>query len=324
MNVAEPDRRPRDLFAKHARRGHARRTAGLAAVLVAALLLASHARAADWADKRVSGPFVCRADFRLDEYDGLFVELAQLQTDLSQALAVEPAHEPVELYLFQSEQSYRTYLQVRLPQVPYRRALFVKGKGPGKVFAYKSKALPVDVRPRRDARPLALRLADGAAVARRGAGRILRGARGQPSLWQFLSEMGPHGRPRGPHPAACAVGSQAGRVGDECHRLSTRLGLDALLAARPARAHDELVRFLADIHDSTPPGRLSERLEQRCQGWTNAWCSTSRRGRSRPASGRGEVSTGLKMGSSQSISATRGFARGTRTNVRFGKSKTVR
>ena len=91
MNVAEPDRRPRDLFAKHARRGHARRTSGLAAVLVAALLLAAQAGAADWADKRVSGPFVCRADFRLDEYDGLFVELAQLQTDLSHA---SPSNRP--------------------------------------------------------------------------------------------------------------------------------------------------------------------------------------------------------------------------------------
>ena len=63
--------------------------------------LVSQAVAADWADKRVSGPFICRADFRLDEYDALFVELAQLQTDLSQALGVEPAREPVELYLFQ-------------------------------------------------------------------------------------------------------------------------------------------------------------------------------------------------------------------------------
>ena len=135
--------------AEHAGRGALGRSlAGLAAGALLADTRRWHraAGAADWADERVSGPFVCRADFRLDEYDGLFVELAQLQIDLSHALGVEPAREPVELYLFQTEQAYRTFLQVRLPQVPYRRALFVKGRGPGKVFAYKSKALPVDVR----------------------------------------------------------------------------------------------------------------------------------------------------------------------------------
>ena len=34
----------------------------------------------------------------------------------------------------------------------------------------------------------------------------------------------------------------------------------------PPEAHDELVRFLADIHNSTPPGQLSVRLEQRLPG----------------------------------------------------------
>jgi hypothetical protein len=31
-------------------------------------------------------------------------------------------------------------------------------------------------------------------------------------------------------------------------------------------AHDELIRFLADIRSNAPPGKLSERLEHRLNG----------------------------------------------------------
>jgi hypothetical protein len=238
-------------------------------VLVAAIvycLLAAPLRAADWADKRTSGPFVARADFRLDEYDGLFVELAQLQTDLSQSLGVEPAREAVELYLFQSEHSYRQYLQARLPQVPYRRALFVKGRGPGKVLAYRSKALPVDVR-------------------HEGTHGLLHASLPMVPLWldEGLAEYFEV-------PASTRAYGNAYlkwvrmdvRVGhiqrlvqlEEKRDVSEMNATDYqhawawthFLLHGPPEAHDELVKFLADIHDSTPPGRLSVRLEQRLPG----------------------------------------------------------
>jgi Protein of unknown function (DUF1570) len=228
--------------------------------------LASRASAADWADQRISGPFVCRSDFRLDEYDGLFVELGQLQTDLSQALGVEPAHESVELYLFQTEFSYRNYLQVRLPQVPYRRALFVKGRGPGKVFAYRSKELPVDVR-------------------HEGTHGLLHAALPMVPLWldeglaEYFEVSANKRQFANPHLKWTRLDLTMSHVTKlevlEAKRdVSEMNGTDYrhawawthFLIHGPPEAHDELVKFLADIQSSTPPGRLSERLERRLPG----------------------------------------------------------
>ena len=86
-----------------------------------------------------AGPLFAGRIFRWRSIEGLFAELAQLQQDLTRTLAVPAAKQSVEVYLFRNEQTYRTYLEARLPQVPYRRALFVKGSGPGRIFAYKSK-----------------------------------------------------------------------------------------------------------------------------------------------------------------------------------------
>ncbi|HEX4142110.1 MAG TPA: DUF1570 domain-containing protein [Pirellulales bacterium] len=243
-----------------------------------AALLAGAAGAADWADQRLSGPFVCRADFRLDEYDTLFVELAQLQVDLSLALDVEQAREPVELYLFQTEYNYRTFLQARLPQVPYRRALFVKGRGPGKVFAYKSKALPVDVR-------------------HEGTHGLLHAALPMVPLWldEGLAEYFEVPAANRAYGNAYLkwVRAEAASPIDRIPQLDVPVGrlqkLAQLEAKRdisemnatdyrhawawthfllhgPPEAHDELVKFLADIRNSTPPGQLSVRLERRLPG----------------------------------------------------------
>ncbi len=198
-------------------------------------LLAAWRAAADWADQRVSGPFIARADFRLDEYDALFVDLAQLQNDLSHVLAVDAAREPVELYLFQTQHAYRTFLEARLPQVPYRRALFVKGRGPGKVFAYKSKDLPVDVR-------------------HEGTHGLLHAALPMVPLWldeglaEYFEVPAASRAYANPHlfwtradvrlthiTPLTHLEAKRDVAGDERHRLSTRLGLDPLFDPRAAR-----------------------------------------------------------------------------------------
>ena len=48
-----------------------------------------------WIDQRSAGPFMCRANFRMSDYDGLFGELAQLQLDLTRTLGVQATREPV-------------------------------------------------------------------------------------------------------------------------------------------------------------------------------------------------------------------------------------
>ena len=94
----------------------------------------------------MAGPFLCRGDFPLGGLDGLVAELAQLQGDLCHWLDIPPGHETVEIYLFRDESSYRRYLRTYFPQIPYRRALYVKCGGPGMVFAFRSKDIETDLR----------------------------------------------------------------------------------------------------------------------------------------------------------------------------------
>jgi hypothetical protein len=104
-------------------------------------------QAGDWANQRVVGPVVCRADFSLAPYEGVLTEVAALQHELERTLALPVAREPVEVYLFRNEQQYAEYLRHRYPQAPYRRAMFVKASGsPGQVFVFGGKELSVDLR----------------------------------------------------------------------------------------------------------------------------------------------------------------------------------
>ncbi|KKK71132.1 hypothetical protein LCGC14_2917030, partial [marine sediment metagenome] len=107
---------------------------------------ASESPASRWVDQRVSGPFICQAEFSLSRLDGILRELAQLQDDLVRCLGVPPAEEPIELYFFRDKWSYSAYLKKHLPDVPYRRALYVKNDGRGRVYAYRSSQFEIDVR----------------------------------------------------------------------------------------------------------------------------------------------------------------------------------
>ncbi len=97
-------------------------------------------------DHRAIGPFDCRADFSLAPHEPLLAELGRLPTDVSRALSVAPSAEPIELYLFRDRHSYRAFLNTQFPRVPYRRALYIKGSGPGKVMAYRHREMDIDVR----------------------------------------------------------------------------------------------------------------------------------------------------------------------------------
>jgi hypothetical protein len=101
---------------------------------------------AAWVDQQSFGPLVCRAEFPLSEIQPLVAQLQQLQADLVEGLAVPAAEEPIELYLFSGKRTYDQYLARHLPKVTYRRALYVKEGGPGRVFAYRGPHFEVDLR----------------------------------------------------------------------------------------------------------------------------------------------------------------------------------
>ena len=102
--------------------------------------------AADWPDTRTAGPFVCRADFPLQDIEPLLNELSQLQIDLVQALGISPAKEIIQVYLFHDRQTYDRYLKQHFPNVPFRRAVYIKDGGQGRVFAFRSPQFEIDLR----------------------------------------------------------------------------------------------------------------------------------------------------------------------------------
>jgi hypothetical protein len=240
-----------------------RRTALLA---IAAPFWAGQAWAAGWADERNSPPFLCHADFPLGEYESLFAELAQLQQDLSRTLSVPGAREPVEVFLFRNEQSYRRYLETRLPQVPYRRALFVKGSGPGKVYAYQSKDLAVDVR-------------------HESTHGLLHSVLPMVPLWldeglaEYFEVPEDQRAFANPHLKWIRLDARLGRI-PKLAQIEAKRDLAEMTSADyrhawawthfmlhgPTEAREELVKFLGDIRANNPPGKLSERLERRLPG----------------------------------------------------------
>ena len=111
-----------------------------------AATFATPSPAADWTDCRVAGPLVCRADFSLTPYEPLLAELAQLQLDLVRQLGIPPAAEPIEVYLFHDQATYARYVSRCVPGAPYRRAIYAKGRGPGRVFAYRGEQFETDLR----------------------------------------------------------------------------------------------------------------------------------------------------------------------------------
>lgn len=112
----------------------------------AMMVTAPAAAAEPWLDTRQVGPFVCQATFPLREYDPLLSQLPDLERQIDRSLGLPPAHEPLYVYLFSDAKSHREYLKQHFPDVPYRRALFVKDGGLAAVYAYRHDQLDVDLR----------------------------------------------------------------------------------------------------------------------------------------------------------------------------------
>ncbi len=220
-------------------------------------------RAAGWADQRSNHTLICRANFSLAGYEPLLGELGQVQNGLHELLQIEPPKEPIELYLFKDKRSYQQYLQQRFPQVPDRRALFIKGAGPGKVFVYRSDELPIDVR-------------------HESTHALLHATLPLVPLWldEGLAEyfeVPPKERTnRKKYLSELRRNLLIGRA-PRLEVLESRRDLNQMSAADyrdawawvhfmlhgPPEARQELIAYLADIQAGTPPGYLSQRLAAR-------------------------------------------------------------
>lgn len=102
--------------------------------------------AARWPFEWQHGDFVVHADFDVRSRAEMMDELQRLRTDLKSMLGIGVASETVHLILFATSTAYRGYLRKHFPEIPDRRALFIKRRGPGIVFAYDSREMAVDLR----------------------------------------------------------------------------------------------------------------------------------------------------------------------------------
>lgn len=238
----------------------------VAVALLALALVDGASAASQWIDQRSAGSFVVLSEFPLGPYEVLFKELTMLQDDLIAMLKVPPAKETVEIYLFKNEASYRAYLRERYPDVPYRKAMFIKGKGPGRVFTYLSKELATNLR-------------------HEGTHALLHAALPMVPLWldEGLAEYFevPVGQRTvgNPHLGKEVWSSRLGiptrlTTLEEKRDIADMSATDYrhawawvhfLLHSSP-EAHEELIAYFADIQANTPPGLLSERLEKKLPG----------------------------------------------------------
>lgn len=130
------------------------RRAWLAAAAVAGPLaslcgpVTSAARGATerWPFERQLGSVTVHADHSLASSPELLDEIVQLHPQLDALLPLPTPSESVHLLLFRQKATYQTYLKQYYPRVPYRRALYVKERGPGIVFTYHHSELETDLR----------------------------------------------------------------------------------------------------------------------------------------------------------------------------------
>jgi hypothetical protein len=99
-----------------------------------------------WFDERELGPVHVHADFSLAPHTALLTEVTRLQADLRASLELPPVRDPIHMFLFERKPVYLAYLREYFPRVPYRRALFIKERGPGMVLAFRSPEFEVDLR----------------------------------------------------------------------------------------------------------------------------------------------------------------------------------
>lgn len=233
------------------------------ALLACLWATADRASAAGWPDERAAGPFVCHADFSLAQQQPLLDELAALQRDMQAILGVGESREVVHLFLFEQKTTYQAYMKQHFPRVPARRALYIKGRGPGMVFAHQGLDFDEDVR-------------------HESTHALLHATLAHVPLWldEGLAEYFevPHEkRPAGnPHLATVRTMISVGQL-PEFEALEGLDNLDEMgreeyrdawawvhfMLHGPPEAHEELVRYLQDLQSDADVGRLSDRLRRR-------------------------------------------------------------
>jgi len=110
------------------------------------LLTGGPAFGQQWPDERSEGPFHFHADFALEPLASTLRATAELGEAIPDLLELPRGQEMISVYLFHDRATYRDYLAQHFPEVPLRRALYIKPRGPGMVFAHAGAGLEEDLR----------------------------------------------------------------------------------------------------------------------------------------------------------------------------------
>lgn len=103
--------------------------------------------AQEWVSSRVYGPFACWGTFDLTPIEPDLKFLPMISAELIRRLELPVPEEWIELYVFADEIQWKEFLEREYPQIPYRRALFLKKKkGRGQLFLHLSENFAEDVR----------------------------------------------------------------------------------------------------------------------------------------------------------------------------------
>jgi hypothetical protein len=99
-----------------------------------------------WPYEARRGLVYLHADFDASALDGLLDELQSLSGELSGMLGLSLRPSVVHLLLFEKQRAFEEYVRYYFPGVPMRRALFIRRRGPGMIFAHAQRELPQDLR----------------------------------------------------------------------------------------------------------------------------------------------------------------------------------
>jgi hypothetical protein len=98
------------------------------------------------ADQVELDQLIVHTNFKLPQHHRLLEQLTALRGDIAEQLQVKPSDEPIHVYLFDDDAHYRTFMENEHPQLPYRRAFFVKNDTTLNVYAFWGEKVGEDLR----------------------------------------------------------------------------------------------------------------------------------------------------------------------------------
>ena len=194
----------------------------------------------------------------------MWQEMGKLHEDLVRTLEIGRVREPIHMFLFDRKSTYKQYMDFYFPELPFvAKAMYLKKRGPGRVFAFRHKDFAIDVR-------------------HESTHALLHASLPMMPLWldeglaeyfEVTREQRPYDNP---HLAKTKWELRLGKSNriERLEKISTLKNMEDADYRRawawvhfmlhgPKEARSELLAYFQDLKNDRPPGLLSERLRRR-------------------------------------------------------------